>query len=808
MSTRQLDNTTERLPELRASAQKYRQYTRPEPEYAINTSALGRAFPDFTQAGTSSDDGSFSIEVGRGVKKNNGTISRLGLSREFSSNAAINPNESSYNFSAPMIGNYEVMSTPPALPKAASKTNGKSARHSLRRDASIRRASNTQKETTQHSPPLAKTTDYVSGGSRQGSAEHRRTLAEMQAHVTDTNDDSRISQDRPPTVTLTTKNTRFGNGKTRQPTASDGMPERFSSAKDFMQSVSQAKGAHQQHAEGQANVTTTSTNNGGTQQSFMLPDMPNLSELISGVYEDGTPVFAHHSKAKASRFVSGSQGRHSQLDAQTDYAVVGEIPVPADEQAIFLSLKLLQDRVAEMETNRAEAEKTIQELQQMNWALEAEKSDRGRRERCDSALGMTVGGSEAAEHVGRSQRKWIIEKSRQCSLRIIIPSFADCCTGLEAAVRGLQDRADAADRKVSISEITIRNITQDRDSAVSQLGVAYYTTEELKRENVALKEENHKLKSQITRLTANTDKEQPRTAANSLQVRKRGDRKKDAVQNTIDLTANIFGGNHLGEQGQKSSHQHRDGNGGATGAVVEQERSIFSMPKSEGHEQIHASSAQASSSNHVVGKTRQSSNMGGKENPADFAAGQASTTFTDQAAQQSEEQRRQSMQALIDDLSSEEGDSDNSAYDATTGRQEPVQVVEPVAPRGSRDAKGVQASAQDLTYLSFLDVSNHGSSCKKFMLTGIRQSAEIANLRKTLEEERVALKQQQTAHQTTTTADGFSMQPAALPDNGLKTGLSLPRKSSMKDVTGRLSNFDAGNANHGGDQDGEVCNNL
>lgn len=30
----------------------------------------------------------------------------------------------------------------------------------------------------------------------------------------------------------------------------------------------------------------------------------------------------------------------------------------------------------------------------------------------------------------------------------------------------------------------------------------------------------------------------------------------------------------------------------------------------------------------------------------------------------------------------------------------------------------------------------------------------------------------------------------------------------MKDVTGRLSNFDAGITNHGGDQDGEVCNHL
>ncbi|SLM33793.1 PPC89 centrosome localisation domain [Lasallia pustulata] len=834
MSTRQFDNTAERLPQLRASAQKYRQYTGPESDYAINTSALGRAFPDFTQSGTPSDDGDISIEVGRGAKKSNGTISRPGLSREFSSNAAINPDEDSFNFSAPMIENYEVMSTPPALPQPATKKNRESGRNSLRRDASIRRASNTQKETTQHSRPLAKTTDYVSGGSRQGSAEPRRTLAEVQAGVTDA-DASRLSQDRPPTVTLTGKNTRFGTAKNRQPTASDTLPERFSSAKDFMQSMSQAKGGNQQHAASQANGTITSTYNGATQQSFMLPDMPNHSELLSGLYQDGTPVFSLHGTRKGSRFASGSRGHRNQSNAQLDYAAVGEISVPADEQAIFLSLRLLQGRVAELETNRAEAEKTIQELQQKNWALEAEKSDRGRRERRDSALGMTDGGSDGCDHGSRSQRKWIIEKSR-----------------LEAAMRGLQDRADAADRKVSVAEITVRNITQDRDSAISQLGVAYYTTEALKKENAALKEENDELKSQIFRLTANNGKKQWRPINNSIEVRKRADRERDEAQTTNDITTDSFGGNYLGEQGQKSSDEHRNGNGKATAAVEERERSLFGTTRSDDHGQVHTSSAPKSIFDHMVGKTRQSSKIDGRGISADFAGGQVLTSLTNQQAQQSEEQRRQGTQALLDDLSSDDGDSENSAYDATTGRHDSIQVVQPTAScrprdakdiqasaqdsttgrhdlikaiqpnasrgprdakdvhisaqdattgrhdsiqvvqptasRGPRDAKDVQAATQDLTWLSFLD------------------SGEIAKLRKTLEEERVALKQQRKANHTSA-AEGPSMQPAAVPESGRKTGLGLPRKSSIKDVTGKLSNIDAGNTNHPGDQFGEEIRN-
>lgn len=92
------------------------------------------------------------------------------------------------------------------------------------------------------------------------------------------------------------------------------------------------------------------------------------------------------------------------------------------------------------------------------------------------------------------------------------------------------------------------------------------------------------------------------------------------------------------------------------------------------------------------------------------------------------------------------------------------------------------------------------------MLTGIYQSEEIAKLRKTLEEERLALKQQRTEHQTTTTADGLSTQPAAVPESGSKRTLGLPRKSSMKDMTGKLSNFDTDNTNHNENQLGEVRN--
>ena len=51
-----------------------------------------------------------------------------------------------------------------------------------------------------------------------------------------------------------------------------------------------------------------------------------------------------------------------------------------------------------------------------------------------------------------------------------------------------------------MSEITLRNLTQERDNAVAQLGIAFLTTEQLKTENERLIQENMDLKSQLSKL--------------------------------------------------------------------------------------------------------------------------------------------------------------------------------------------------------------------------------------------------------------------------------------------------------------------
>jgi len=134
--------------------------------------------------------------------------------------------------------------------------------------------------------------------------------------------------------------------------------------------------------------------------------VPDISELVSGTFKDGTPVFTGSGKVQ-SRFASGGSARtpvgkagHTQLDS---------IPVPEDEKAIFLSLQLLQDKVAALEMEKADAQRIGDDLQRENYQLQAEKKELSRHRRSDSGLGMADSGSDG--EYARDNMKLVSEKT-------------------------------------------------------------------------------------------------------------------------------------------------------------------------------------------------------------------------------------------------------------------------------------------------------------------------------------------------------------------------------------------------------------
>jgi hypothetical protein len=172
--------------------------------------------------------------------------------------------------------------------------------------------------------------------------------------------------------------------------------------------------------------TPRSTAN-ATAQSFMLPDLPNLTELVSGTYKDGTPVFSRSGKAR-SRFNTASSARRSAPN-QPNFARVAGIPIPEEEKAILASLQLLKDKVAQLEQEKAEADHKIDdyevEVMELRSQLEAQSNFR----RSDSALGSTD-----EEAGGNKRTNWQIEKTRMFVelFNLLLLTFRDRARGFRS----------------------------------------------------------------------------------------------------------------------------------------------------------------------------------------------------------------------------------------------------------------------------------------------------------------------------------------------------------------------------------------
>lgn len=426
--TPQKQSTAPKLPDLRASAQKYNRFGRrpSEPDYAIDTSALGRAFPDFTQVSPAEEDAtqSKSIEIGRAPSRisntssrarnnpsraSNGTIGKLSRSNTRSPNPAMGvdaPMASAndvFDLSAAMTNSPRSTGSPLKVPKKRQSLNA--TQPAQGQNTQMRNASSLCKEVSEVSPPLVKTKDYGSGSSRQGSDQRqsRSSQSEKAASHRFDKDMSQTSNERPPEVDLTVRSSRFGGARNPRNLTGDSLPGRFISGQQFVQRPIQTS---QKATQGQ-NAQDPPNSNISTQQSFAVPPLPHLNELVSGVYENGTPVFSRNGKPH----VQPQQRQTSRPEP----AEADDITVDPQEQDIYASLKLLEDRVAELEMERAETEVFIQELEHKNYTLESERARQRSVQRSDSAIGMTDRASDGGDGPRMGPRKLLIEKNRKYS---------------------------------------------------------------------------------------------------------------------------------------------------------------------------------------------------------------------------------------------------------------------------------------------------------------------------------------------------------------------------------------------------------
>lgn len=149
-------------------------------------------------------------------------------------------------------------------------------------------------------------------------------------------------------------------------------------------------------------IGTPRTLANGTAQSFMLPDLPNLTELVSGNFKDGTPIFARSGR-NATRFSSAPSAPFN----QPNFVPLSGMAVPEDEKAILAALQLMKDKFEQLTVEKEEADRRIEEFEDEAVKLRAQLTARRNYRRSDSALGSTDGED------GSAKTKWQIEKTRK-----------------------------------------------------------------------------------------------------------------------------------------------------------------------------------------------------------------------------------------------------------------------------------------------------------------------------------------------------------------------------------------------------------
>jgi hypothetical protein len=114
------------------------------------------------------------------------------------------------------------------------------------------------------------------------------------------------------------------------------------------------------------------------------------------VFDDGTPVFSK--SISRSRFSAPPNGGR-----RPSHIPIEHLPTPDDEKAIFAALQQLQEKVAQLERERTEAENRIDEQDLELIELRATTQAQEKLRRSDSAQGSE----------NSSKNGWKVEKTRK-----------------------------------------------------------------------------------------------------------------------------------------------------------------------------------------------------------------------------------------------------------------------------------------------------------------------------------------------------------------------------------------------------------
>ena len=247
----------------------------------------------------------------------------------------------------------------------------------------------------------------------------------------------------------------------------------------------------------------------------------------------------------------------------------------------------------------------------------------------------------------------------------------------------LQSQLDGTHRRASTLQTVVDNMTKERDSAVSQLGVAYFTIEELKNENRDLATDNQQLRAQIKQLNANHDNETLQWTTKEEDLRRTIQQAKDSVRNLEEMSKNFFSGRRRSPDAT-ADRVNRSTTNLPVSHVVDMQPSIRYSNHSKDTDKTQARITETGKS--VTPRERDT-----------FSGSRMNRNIKD----------------LLRGIAPAEADDTHNSQDSDAFMdiaREEAELSQRSAPRpevsSSRTAKNVQMddSSQDLTYLSFLKV--------------------------------------------------------------------------------------------------------
>lgn len=463
MSTRHnFDDDSHLLPKMRSTAQRYGRYNPPEPQPRITTSAVRGHFQDFDQDAQSDDEDS--IEIGRGHRG-----SGRNTPNKIDSDFALNIGNSSL---------WEVTGTPPIerRPRPTAKKTDGIERGSLRRDAQKRAAS-----TNHNLASLGRPGARISPAKKAIQEQRRSGVTDKYEQFTENIDDSYYYGGHP-------------NATADEP-PSTVKPARFTS-----QNAAVAAGTPIRRNT----VGTPRSAPNATVDSFALPEIPGMTELISGIRQDDTPIFSRSGKPRSkfnSRRVSAPL---------PNFIPVQGVPMPEEEKLIIAQLQLLKDRLAELESENETLRNDNQLLRAQVQELQ-NQNQRHIREREQLIAELDV-----------SQNRHDTEtQQREAELKLKV-SRAE--KALEAENRTLRERLD--ELQAQYDEET-RQLTQRESKAVRD-------AQNAQAERQKLEEEKQRLVAELAQAKAEREAEMKRWNHEQKKFEARVQNREDTIHELPD----------------------------------------------------------------------------------------------------------------------------------------------------------------------------------------------------------------------------------------------------------------------------------